>query len=73
MWRTLAPAGRLAVAVWASIDRASGYQILVDMAARRCGGEAAGVLAAPFVLGNKTDLAKLFFDSGISQAQRYSL
>jgi ubiquinone/menaquinone biosynthesis C-methylase UbiE len=35
MWRTLAPGGRLAVAVWAPIDRARGYQILVDIAARR--------------------------------------
>jgi SAM-dependent methyltransferase len=65
MWRTLAPAGRLAVAVWAPIDRARGYQILVDIATRQCGGEAAGVLAAPFVLGDQAELAKLFVDSGI--------
>jgi SAM-dependent methyltransferase len=68
MWRTLAPAGRLAVAVWAPIDRARGYQILVDIATRQCGGEAAGVLAAPFVLGDQAKLAKLFVDSGISEA-----
>ena len=68
MWRTLAPGGRLAVAVWAPIDRARGYQILVDIAARQCGGEAAGVLAAPFVLGDQAELAKLFVDSGISRA-----
>jgi SAM-dependent methyltransferase len=65
MWRTLAPGGRLAVAVWAPIDRACGYQILVDIATRQCGGEAAGVLAAPFVLGDQAELAKLFVDSGI--------
>ncbi|WP_158228601.1 class I SAM-dependent methyltransferase [Sinorhizobium fredii] len=68
MWRTLAPAGRLAVAVWAPIDRARGYQILVDIAARQCGSEATAVLAAPFVLGNPAELAKLFIDSGISGA-----
>jgi SAM-dependent methyltransferase len=68
MWRTLAPGGRLAVAVWAPIDRARGYQILVDIAARQCGGEAADVLAAPFVLGDQAELAKLFVDSGISRA-----
>jgi hypothetical protein len=67
MWRTLAPAGRLAVAAWASIDRAPGLQILVDVAARLCGGEAAGVLSAPFVLGNQGELAKLFVDGGISE------
>ncbi len=65
MWRTLAPGGRLAVAVWAPIDRARGFQILADIAARQCGGQAAGVLAAPFVLGNQAELAKLFVDSGI--------
>jgi SAM-dependent methyltransferase len=65
MWRALRPGGRLAVAVWAPIDRARGYQILVDIAARQCGAEAAGVLAAPFVLGDQAELAKLFVDSGI--------
>jgi SAM-dependent methyltransferase len=69
MWRTLVPAGRLAVAVWASIDRARGYRILADIAARRCGDEAAGVLAAPFVLGDQAGLAKLFVDGGISGAE----
>jgi SAM-dependent methyltransferase len=69
MWRILAPAGRLAVAVWASIDRARGYQILVDIAARRCGAEAAGVLAAPFVLGDPAGLAKLLVDGGILGAE----
>jgi SAM-dependent methyltransferase len=68
MWRALAPAGRLAVAVWAPIDRARGYQILVDIATRQCGGQAADVLAAPFVLGDQAELAKLFVDSGISGA-----
>ena len=68
MWRTLASPGRLAVAVWAPIDRARGFQILVDIAARQCGGEAAGVLAAPFVLGDQAELAKLFVDGGISGA-----
>jgi hypothetical protein len=40
----------------------------VDIAARQCGGEAAGVLAAPFVLGNEAELAKLLVDSDISEA-----
>jgi SAM-dependent methyltransferase len=69
MWRVLAPGGRLAIAVWASIDHARGYQILVDIAVRKCGREAADVLAAPFVLGNQAELAKLFIDSGISGAE----
>jgi SAM-dependent methyltransferase len=68
MWRTLAPGGRLAVAVWAPIDHARGYQILVEIAVRQCGPEAADVLAAPFVLGNEAELATLVADSGISGA-----
>jgi hypothetical protein len=61
--------GRLAIAVWASIDHARGYQILVDIAVRQCGRKAADVLAAPFVLGNQVELAKLFADSDISGAE----
>jgi ubiquinone/menaquinone biosynthesis C-methylase UbiE len=34
MWRTLAPGGRLAIAAWAPIVHARGYQILVDIAVR---------------------------------------
>jgi SAM-dependent methyltransferase len=68
MWRALAPGGRLAIAAWAPIDHARGYQILVDIAVRQCGYEAANVLAAPFVLGDNTELAKLVVSSGISAA-----
>jgi SAM-dependent methyltransferase len=69
MWRTLASGGRLAVAAWASIGHARGYEILVDVAVRQCGREAADVLAAPFVLGDRAELAKLFADSGIPGAE----
>ena len=68
-WRTLAPGGRLAVAAWASIEHARGYEILVDIATRQFGSEAADVLAAPFVLGDKAQLAKLFTDAGIPGAK----
>jgi SAM-dependent methyltransferase len=69
MWRTLAPGGRLAVAAWATIDHARGYQILVEIAGRQCGREAADVLAAPFVLGDRVELAKLAVDGGIRGAK----
>jgi SAM-dependent methyltransferase len=69
MWRALSSGGRLAVATWASIKHARGYEILVDIATRQCGSEAADVLAAPFVLGDKTQLAKLFADASISGAK----
>jgi SAM-dependent methyltransferase len=69
MWRTLAPGGRLAVAAWAPIDRARGYQILVEIAERNCGRAAADVLAAPFVLGDPAQFAKLVADGGVSGAK----
>jgi SAM-dependent methyltransferase len=68
MWRTLTAGGRLAVATWASIDHARGYEILVDITVRQCGRKAADVLTAPFVLGDRAGLAKLYEDSGIPGA-----
>jgi SAM-dependent methyltransferase len=68
MWRVLAPGGRLAIAAWAPLDHARGYQILVDIADRQCGRKAADVLAAPFVLGNHIELTKLVATSGIPGA-----
>jgi SAM-dependent methyltransferase len=68
MWRTLASGGRLAIATWAPLRRARGYQILVDVTTRQCGGAAANVLAAPFVLGDREELAEIFVDGGISGA-----
>jgi SAM-dependent methyltransferase len=69
MWRTVAPGGRLAVAAWASIAHARGYRLLVDIAVRHCGREAADVLAAPFVLGDQSELARLFENGGIPGAE----
>ena len=40
----------------------------MNIATRQCGAEAASVLAAPFVLGDRSELAKLVFDGGISGA-----
>lgn len=68
MWRTLAPRGRLAVAVWAPIGHARGFQILADVAGRQCGRKAADLLVAPFVLGDRAELATLLVDSGIPDA-----
>ncbi len=69
MWRCLAPNGRLAVATWAPIENARGYQILVDIANEHCGREAADVLAAPFVLGDKTQLNGLYTEAGIPEVR----
>ena len=46
--------GTPAVAAWAPIDHARGYQILVDVAVRQCGRAAADVLAARSSLAIKS-------------------
>lgn len=65
MWRVLAPRGRLAVAVWASFERAKGYEMLTDMAARRTNETAAAILKAPFVLGDPEQLLEILHAADI--------
>lgn len=69
MWRTLAPGGRLAIATWPPSTTPAVTRYFVEVAARQCGREAADVLAAPFVLGDRDDLAGLFVSSGITDAE----
>ncbi len=67
MWRVLEPGGRLAVASWASFEKAQGYRLLAEIAERRTNAEAAAVLRAPFVLGDVDALIGLYRDAGIDQ------
>lgn len=67
MMRVLRPGGRLAVAVWDSYERATGYKILTEIVQRRC-GKAADILKAPFALGNKEMLLTLCRNAGIGDA-----
>lgn len=68
MLRVLAPAGRLAVAVWDSLDRIPAYDAEVQLVQRTAGEQAADALRAPFVLGDRTDLAALFAEAGAVSA-----
>lgn len=69
MWRVLAPGGRLAIAAWASVDEAPGYQALVDVATEHVGAQAASVFAAPFILGDTARLQKIMVGAGIGNAE----
>ena len=60
--------GMLAVAAWAPVEHARGYELLIDIATRQCGRKAADVLAAPFVLGDGAELTQLVAESGIAGA-----
>jgi SAM-dependent methyltransferase len=69
MLRVLSPEGRLAVAVWDSLDNIPAYASEVALLERVAGQRAADALRAPFVLGNRQDLATLFADAGMASAE----
>jgi SAM-dependent methyltransferase len=69
MRRVLAPGGRLAVAVWDSLDSMPAYASEVALLNRTAGRPAADALRAPFVLGNRKHLAQLFSEAGMASAE----
>ena len=68
MMRVLAPGGRLAVAVWAPLSDTPAYAAEVALVERLAGSTAAGVLRAPFALGDRARFAELFREAGIPDA-----
>ena len=68
MWRVLRPGGRLAVAVWDSLDNTPGYAAMAGLLNDLFGAEAAQSLHAPYNLGNTNELAAVFDNAGISGA-----
>jgi SAM-dependent methyltransferase len=68
MVRVLRRGGRLAAAVWASLDTSPGYAAVEAMLARLFGDEIAGAIRAPFVLGDSEELRRLFAGAGFGDA-----
>ncbi len=68
MMRVLVLGGRLAVAVWASLDDTPAYAAEVAVVERLAGSAAGAALRAPFVLGNAERLAELCLAGGITGA-----
>ncbi len=66
MRRVLTSQGRLAVAVWDSLDHTPGYAAEVALVERIAGERAANPLRAPFLFGDKEKLAALFKSAGVS-------
>ncbi|MFT5113775.1 MAG: ubiquinone/menaquinone biosynthesis C-methylase UbiE [Parasphingorhabdus sp.] len=60
MLRVLQPKGRMAIAVWESLDKSLAYPLIVAMIERLAGPDAANALRAPFVLGETEKLLTLF-------------
>jgi SAM-dependent methyltransferase len=65
MVRVLAPGGRLAVAVWNSLDHTPAYAAEVSLLERLAGEEAASAVRTPFCLGDREALDALFADCGV--------
>jgi len=66
MRRVLRPCGRLAVAVWDSLENSEAYAIEVELLQRMAGDAAADALRAPFVLGDVDALVALFAGAGVA-------
>lgn len=64
MHRVLKRSGHLAVAVWASLERAPAYAAEVALLERLAGRAAADALRTPFVLGDPNELAQLAASAG---------
>ena len=69
MLRVLRPGGRLAVAVWESLENSEAYPIEVALLGRLAGPEAANALRAPFVLGDRNELRALFLKAGADSVE----
>jgi SAM-dependent methyltransferase len=65
MWRVLKSGGRMAVAVWASLDDTPAYAAEVALVERLAGPAAAEVLRSPFVLGDRARFESTFATAGI--------
>lgn len=72
MWRVLRPGGRLAVAVWDSIDQITGYAAMMALLQRLFGDRVIDAFEAPFILGDVEPLLALFAEAGIPNAQNHT-
>ena len=69
MLRVLTASGRLAVAVWNSFENIPAYAAEVELLQRTAGQQAADALRAPFVLGDRDELSKMFSEAGATAVE----
>ncbi len=65
MYRVLKKGGRLAVAVWDSLECTPAYEKFVALLDDIIGVDAGNMLRAPFVLGDPKDLISVFLDASL--------
>lgn len=66
MWRVLRPEGRLVIAVWDALENTPGYADVTALLARLFGDATAGLLRAPYALGDETALHTLLGRAGVT-------
>ena len=69
MLRVLVPGGRMAIAVWESLENSEAYPDEVALLEQLVGPEAADALKAPFVLGDRAELTALFETAGVQNIE----
>jgi ubiquinone/menaquinone biosynthesis C-methylase UbiE len=69
MLRVLTSSGRLAVAVWNSLENFPAYAAEVELLQRTAGQQAADALRAPFVLGDREELSRMFSEAGAASVE----
>jgi len=69
MRRVLRPGGRLAVAVWDSLEATPGYAAVTALLARLFGERVASLLRSPYALGDPTALSGLLAGAGVEDAR----
>ena len=69
MLRILKSGGRLAVAVWGSLEHTPAYADLLALLERAAGRKAADALRVPFELGDTHTLAGIFASAGLPEAR----
>jgi SAM-dependent methyltransferase len=67
MLRVLVHGGRLAVAVWGSLESTPGYADEAVLLQRLAGEKAAAAIRVPYVLGNAGQLSALFEGAGVTE------
>lgn len=65
MWRVLKPGGRMAVAVWASLDVTPAYNAETELIERIAGAPATAPLRLPFRLGDRVAFEAQFAEAGV--------
>jgi len=66
MWRVILPGGRLAIAVWGSLDDTPGYSAVTSLLARLFGDDVAALLESPYSLGDPSALRALLGRAGVT-------